>query len=181
MVPAEKGCGTNRMATEHPSPPEARRPKASMAEFEAFYDRTCRPAYGLALELTADARAASSACERAYLEAWREARFGAEDQQRLSLLDGIRRAALGGRELQQGPPAPGNAPMSHGEGVDIREGLEQVGELGRRVIELAYFGGLQVPEIAELVGEPVGNVRTAMREALLQLAVLTRGRTEALR
>lgn len=44
----------------------------------------------------------------------------------------------------------------------------------RRALELAYFGGMPVSGIAELLAVPAPSLRTAMRRALLELGELGR-------
>jgi DNA-directed RNA polymerase specialized sigma24 family protein len=50
--------------------------------------------------------------------------------------------------------------------------------LARRAIELAYFGGLGVDAIGELLDVPAAQVRQALREGLLQLGTLIKDEQE---
>ncbi|HXF73334.1 MAG TPA: sigma-70 family RNA polymerase sigma factor [Actinomycetota bacterium] len=49
---------------------------------------------------------------------------------------------------------------AHGEGERLREALAGLPEEQRRVIELMYFGGLSQSKVADLLGLPLGTVKS---------------------
>ena len=53
----------------------------------------------------------------------------------------------------------------------IKEALSTLGESERRPIELAYFGGHTYREVAEMIGQPEGTVKSRIRSGLKRLKV----------
>jgi RNA polymerase sigma-70 factor (ECF subfamily) len=51
----------------------------------------------------------------------------------------------------------------------VRRSLADLPADQRRVIELAYFGGLSQSEIAEQLSQPLGTVKTRMRSGMEKL------------
>lgn len=148
-------------------------------DFRAFYAETSRTAYSLALRITSNAERAGAATEAAYIATWSDRQ--AADDLPGRLLAAVRSRAL---ELQGDNPAPAQTdqPLSpYTSSTAVREGLAQVDALGRRAVELAYFGGVGVAQVAELLGQPPPAVRSAMRRALLELGSLLRDEQETLR
>jgi len=61
----------------------------------------------------------------------------------------------------------------------VQRSLAELPAPQRRVIELAYFGGLSQSEIAEQLSEPLGTVKTRMRSAMEKLRHALRPLMEA--
>lgn len=55
------------------------------------------------------------------------------------------------------------------KGQILRDAVSQLSRQQRKVIELAFFGGLTQSEIAEKLGEPLGTVKARARRGLMKL------------
>lgn len=148
---------------------------AEQTAFQTFYARTERAAFSLALRITGVATAAETVCELAYADCFATDSLNDE----LAFLQRVRSQALMLRGASSSSVVRSlSEEPSYTEVNAIRAGLEQLGPLGKRALELAYFGGLGVSDIAGLLDEPVPVVRTALREALIQLGTLVRSGEE---
>jgi DNA-directed RNA polymerase specialized sigma24 family protein len=127
-------------------------------------------------------RLAEEACEAAYTAIWQQTgRVEIEpDWDEGQLLLEIRANALALRPAPASEQRSEPAERAYMQAV-VREGLAHMEPTTRRALELAYFGGMAVTDIAEVLGTPADTLRRSMREALLTLGSLTRGHQETVR
>jgi RNA polymerase sigma-70 factor (ECF subfamily) len=160
----------------------------------AIYDRYRAVVFSLALRILKDRAEAEEALADVFLQAWRQAhgfdrargsagawlitlcRSRAIDRlrargRRAATLDALARAG-GGREDEPSPPA-GGGPEEAADLVMKRRRIgAAIGALSpeqRRALELAYYEGLSHSEIATALGEPLGTVKTRIRQGLITL------------
>jgi RNA polymerase sigma-70 factor (ECF subfamily) len=69
-------------------------------------------------------------------------------------------------------PDPGEQASAAMTRIEVGRALGHLSDDHRRLLELAYFGGLTQREISERLGRPLGTVKTQMRTAMQRLAVL---------
>src|SRR2546422_5962479 len=160
----------------------------------ALYDRHGAPVYSLALAIVGERADAEEVVVDSFGQAWRTAEqfdpargsvtAWLATMPRTRALDLVRargrraraltRAAVGNSEGLAAPiAAAGEAPDRGVERQEARRlverSLAELSEAQRRVIELAYFGGLTQTEIAAQLQEPLGAVKTRMRAGLGKL------------
>jgi len=75
--------------------------------------------------------------------------------------------------LLEPSPSTGDEALMRILSSEVRELLEQLSEDERRAIELAYFEGHSYREVAELLSEPEGTVKSRIRSGLAKLRTLT--------
>jgi RNA polymerase sigma-70 factor (ECF subfamily) len=160
-----------------------------------LYDRFGGLVYSLTHAILGDAAEAEEAAADAFLQAWSSA--GSFDATRASVpgwlsmiarsraLDRLRsrrrrEATLAHASASSGdegfalPLGAGDPPPDRGAELlelraHVRHALDQLPPPQRRVIELAYYGGLTHSEIALELGEPLGTVKTRIRAAMDKL------------
>ena len=67
-------------------------------------------------------------------------------------------------------PLPDQQAVTTTVGDDVRQALLALPPDHRKLLELAYFGGLTQREIAAKTGKPLGTVKTQMRGSMMRLA-----------
>jgi RNA polymerase sigma-70 factor (ECF subfamily) len=156
--------------------------------FETVYDRHSRVAYSLAFRLLGDRQSAEDLVQDAFLAVWRNAEGytparGSVRNWLLSIVHnrGVdrlrtlaamsrRRDALEQVELRR-PDEPDAAALGIGRAMAgaLRQELSALPGDQFEVLKLAYYGGFTHHEIAEMLGLPLGTVKSRMRLGLERL------------
>ncbi len=159
-----------------------------------LYDRHAATAYALAVAMVGEQADAEEVVADAFGQVWRtSAQFDPERGSvpgwlatitRTRALDLLRARGRRARAIDRATAAgegglaaplggPGDAPDRGVERAEARRlvtrSLAELPEPQRRVLELAYFGGLTQSEIAAALQEPLGTVKTRMRAGLEKL------------
>ncbi|MEP7348184.1 MAG: sigma-70 family RNA polymerase sigma factor [Gemmatimonadaceae bacterium] len=152
-----------------------------------LYDRHGQVAYGLALAITSREAVAEQVVADSFSEVWQHARSYVGSNRALGavVVSVVRRQALAARGTKSGASATDHVidrriliePTSRARASGERSASEQsrdtvIGVLSglppvqRRVLELAYFGGLPVREIALETDESEEQVTAQLRSAM---------------
>jgi RNA polymerase sigma-70 factor (ECF subfamily) len=150
-----------------------------------LYDRFGGAVYSLALRVTGDRGAAEEISVDAFMQVWQQAgRFNADQGSLQSWLFTIARSRAIDRvrsaKAMKRTQAEDMTADQHVERPDETAELAERRELVRNAmagltpaqrvaLELAYFEGLSHAQIAERLGEPLGTVKTRVRQAMISL------------
>lgn len=156
--------------------------------FEEIYDRHSRAVYGLVVRILQQAGTAEEVVQDVFLQLWRNAARYDEDRgpfvpwlltlARNRALDTLRLKSerQRRREDQTEELPPISRAPEYERDLDEKRRAERVralmGSLApqqKRAIELAYFEGLSHTEIAAALREPLGTVKSWIRNGLLRL------------
>ncbi len=152
--------------------------------FEALYRRYARPVFGLALRRLGDRGRAEDAVQETFASVWRAAgSYRPERGPGAPWLYAVARNAIvdNGRMRRDPPidrveekPAEDESPSERAESGwvawRVHRAIAELPENERVVIELAYWGGRSQSEVADLLGLPLGTVKTRTRTGLARLA-----------
>lgn len=153
-----------------------------------LYDRHARPVYSLALRILQDRADAEDVVQEAFAQAWAQAsRYDVQrgvvaawllTLARSRAIDRLRsrraRPDLAGGETTATDVADAAATpdlqLLSAEQVDrVRAALRDLPALQRVTLELAYYEGLSHAEIAEQLEQPLGTVKTRIRQGMIRL------------
>ncbi len=154
--------------------------------FMALYDRYAARVYALTLHILGDSMMAEEATQDTFLKLWSRARqyMAARGSFVTWLLTIARHTALDRLRLERRRPLlsdeadPDEAwDTLPDEGTASDEArwrslyfaVRSLPEAQRQVVELAYYQGLSQSEIAEVLGWPLGTVKTRLRAAMKTL------------
>lgn len=157
-----------------------------------LYQRYATPAFSLALRVVGDRESAEEIVQEAFLRIWRHA--GSFDPQRgrfaswlLSIIHNLAvnelrrrrsrpQAAPGADDLllhlHDAEPGPDEVAWATARRRAVRAALTQLPQAQRQAVELAFFRGLTQMEIAAVLGDPLGTVKTRIRLGLQKLGRL---------
>jgi RNA polymerase sigma-70 factor (ECF subfamily) len=154
----------------------------------ALYDLHGALLYGVAVRILRDSADAEDVVQETWMQVWRSAssydsRRGTVAAWLLTLvrsraLDRWRAAAARQRAVhaaETGAPPPAapadpETTSAHAQlASQLARALASLPSEHRRVLELAYFGGLSQSEIAERLNAPLGTVKSWTRQGLLKL------------
>ena len=154
-----------------------------------LYDRYSSIVYAVALRVLGDAGAAEDILQEIFMQLWRNP--GAFDASRGNLapwlavitrnraVDALRKrrpqTELENVTLSVSPDLASEAYRGR-IAEKIRGALNQMPQQQRGAIEMAYFEGYSHSEIAAKTGEPLGTIKTRIRNGLMQLRKVVEGR-----
>jgi RNA polymerase sigma-70 factor, ECF subfamily len=151
--------------------------------FETLYRRYARPVFGLALRRLGDRGRAEDAVQETFASVWRAAGSYRPERgpgapwlyavARNAIVDNgraRREPPVEGVEERSGEETPADRAESGWVAWRVHRALAELPENERVVIELAYWGGRSQSEVADLLGIPLGTVKTRTRTGLARLA-----------
>ena len=150
-----------------------------------LYDRHARAIYSLAVRILRSQPDAEDIVQEVFTQAWTQAgRYDASRgtvaawllmQARSRAIDRLRSRKLrpegatstfDTRDPSEGPDAQAMA----GEYAQrVRDALRSLSDPQRTALELAFFEGLTYSQVAEHLNQPIGTVKTRIRQGLLRL------------
>jgi RNA polymerase sigma-70 factor (ECF subfamily) len=160
---------------------------------QALYQRHGRLVYGIAMGILRDPSAAEEVTQDVFLRVWEKAASYQAEKARVitwimriarnQSIDALRRRRSRGKTQADtlddfsrlpdpGSPDPGESAALASRRRDVRAALRDLPADQRTALSLAFFQGLTHQEIAEKLGEPLGTVKTRIRDAMRKLRVM---------
>jgi RNA polymerase sigma-70 factor (ECF subfamily) len=169
--------------------------RGDTSALEKLYDRYGQPVYSLTLRIVHDPQTAEELAQEVFVRLWRYADTYDPARGRFSgwLLGIAHNLAL--NEVRRWQSRPQKADLASDDNereyelvdesadaaeaawINIRrqaivDALKQLPEAQRQAIELAFFGGFTHLEIANLLGDPLGTIKSRIRIGMQRLKQL---------
>lgn len=157
------------------------------SSFAELYDLTSSRIYGLVLRVLRAPELAGEVTQEVYLEIWQQcARYSRDKGSVLAWMTTIAhrravdrvRAERSRMERDHRHAASSASPdfdtvwEGVGRNLDadrVRRALDSLTRIQREALSLAYFGGYTQSQVAQLLGLPLGTVKTRIRDGLIGL------------
>ncbi len=161
--------------------------RGDQAAFERLHDRLAPLVYGIVRRVVRDPDQSEEVTQEVLVEVWRTAtRFDpdrgaarswvatmahrrAVDRVRSEQASRARTETVGIREQVRDYDEVSEQVERRLEYQQVRDALSALTDLQREVVELAYFQGYTYRQVAELLGTPLGTIKTRMRDGLIRL------------
>lgn len=178
-VPARRGPSAEELLTAVA--------RGDEAAFGALYDQLAGLVHGVVRQVVRDPAQSEEVTQEVFVEIWRTAtRFDARrgsartwavtmahrravDRVRSEQASRDRTERIGRRDRQRAFDEVSEAVETRFEHRQVRAALDQLTDLQREAVELAYYGGYTYREVAELLDTPLGTVKTRLRDGLVRL------------
>jgi RNA polymerase sigma-70 factor (ECF subfamily) len=157
------------------------------AAFEQLYDRMAPSVFGLVKRVLRDPAQSEEVTQEVFLEVWRSApayepgrgspsawvltmaHRRAVDRVRATQASRDRDDVVARRDAAVPYDVVGEEVEARLEQERVRDALASLTELQRQAVQLAFYGGYTHTEVSELLGVPLGTVKTRIRDGLIRL------------
>ena len=155
--------------------------------FERLYDRIAGVVHGVVRRVLRDPAQSEEVTQEVLVEVWRTAaRFAPErgsgmswvltmahrravDRVRSAQSSADREQRVGRREQTTPYDEVAEQVETRLEREQVRRALDSLTEIQREAVTLAYYGGYTYREVADLLGVPLGTIKTRLRDGLIRL------------
>ncbi len=171
--------------------------QGDQAALEELMTRWKRPVFSLAVRIVRNPPLAEEVTQDVFFKVWKAAHLFEEKRGAFSswiltmthhaAIDALRRMKSRGSQVTNTldnvvaatlpAPSPG---VTSWQRLKLEQALATLPEKQRQVVELAYFDGYTREEMAKVLGEPVGTVKTRLRDAITKLTTVFRDPEAAL-
>jgi RNA polymerase sigma-70 factor, ECF subfamily len=157
------------------------------AAFSQLYDLLIGAVYGVIRRVVRDPAQSEEVAQEVMVELWRTAaRYSAErgsamtwattlahrravDRVRSAQASADREENVGRRQVSRPFDEVSEEVATRLEQEQVRRCLGTLTELQRESVVLAYYGGRSYREVGELLGAPLGTIKTRLRDGLIRL------------
>jgi RNA polymerase sigma-70 factor (ECF subfamily) len=157
------------------------------AAFGELYDRISNRVLGLVIRLLRDRAQSEEVTQEVFLEIWQSAtRFDANrgsgmawvltmthrravDRIRASQKSHERDLKIGIRDMERDFDGVSESVEIRLENERVKRAMSRLTSLQREAVILAYYGGYSHSEMAQILGIPLGTVKTRLRDGMIRL------------